>query len=238
MPDAPPAGDWPARAARAQGARAGRLRAAVAGARHRRRDCARARPGRHLADRASRRGGCCGALSLSPDAHDEAIARSSSATSTPGGRTSSATVEAIVVTASGCGVMVKDYGHLLRDDPAYAEKAERIAELARDPVEIVAAEWPHDRAADRDGPGRAEGRVPSAVHAAARHEDQGARRGDPAARCGLEVLPVADAHLCCGSAGTYSMLQPALSQRAQGEQAEGAGGAVGPTSSRRRTSAA
>src|SRR5205085_11994645 len=49
--------------------------------------------------------------------------------------------DAIIVSASGCGVFVKEYGTLLRDDPLYAEKAQRIAALTRDPVEVIAAEW-------------------------------------------------------------------------------------------------
>jgi glycolate oxidase iron-sulfur subunit len=85
-------------------------------------------------------GACCGALShhLSADEEARAIVRRNIDTWWPQVEEG---VEAIVVTASGCGVMVKDYGHFLQHDPTYAAKAQRIAELARDPIEIVTAEW-------------------------------------------------------------------------------------------------
>ena len=83
----------------------------------------------------------------SPDRRRRGARRSSAATSTRGGRSSIAALEAIVVTASGCGVMVKDYGHFLAHDAAYAAKAKKIAELARDPIEIVTAGMEEDRAA-------------------------------------------------------------------------------------------
>ncbi len=118
--------------------------------------------------------------------------------------------EAIVVTSSGCGVMVKEYGHMLRLDPAYAAKAKKISELFRDTVEVVASEWPRiapkvamDLGAQKvafQSPCslqhglRLKGRVEEILHA-----------------LGLELTPVADAHLCCGSAGTYSILQPEFS---------------------------
>ena len=85
-------------------------------------------------------GGCCGALPHHLDETEAAMAlarRNIDAWWPHVARGA----EAIVVTASGCGVMVKDYGHLLRFDAAYADKAKRIAELARDPIEVVSAEW-------------------------------------------------------------------------------------------------
>lgn len=93
-------------------------------------------------------------------------------------------VEAIVVTASGCGVMVKDYGHLLRLDPLYAARAARVSELAKDVSEVITAEWgTHHPAAARQRAGSrghgADG-VSLALHAAARPQAQGRRRADPA----------------------------------------------------------
>jgi glycolate oxidase iron-sulfur subunit len=88
-----------------------------------------------------RGGGCCGALPYHLSAEKRAFAlmkRNIDAWWPHVDRDA----EAIVITATGCGVMVKDYGHLLRHDAAYAEKAARIAALARDPVEVVGAEWP------------------------------------------------------------------------------------------------
>jgi glycolate oxidase iron-sulfur subunit len=116
--------------------------------------------------------------------------------------------EAIVVTASGCGVHVKDYGHLLRDDARYAARAERVAALARDVSEVVAAE--SERLGVLLG-------VPSrltftkiAFHSPCTLQHGQKLKGvveSLLARAGFELTPVADSHLCCGSAGTYSVLQ-------------------------------
>ncbi len=117
--------------------------------------------------------------------------------------------EAILVSASGCGAMVKEYGHLLAQDPNYAEKAARIAALARDPVELLAAE---DLAPlGQPGAGR---RVAFHAPCTLQHGQRikGAVEG-VLARLGFELTQVADAHLCCGSAGTYSLLQPQLAVR-------------------------
>jgi len=117
--------------------------------------------------------------------------------------------EAILVTASGCGVMVKEYGELLQDDPAYAEKARRVSGLARDLAEVL-----------RDEPLEQLGLLPP-PEPVAYHSPctlQHGQRLDGVVeeilqRLGFELTPVADAHLCCGSAGTYSILQPELSRR-------------------------
>jgi glycolate oxidase iron-sulfur subunit len=117
--------------------------------------------------------------------------------------------EAILVSASGCGAMVKEYGHLLAQDPSYAEKAARISALARDPVELLAAE---DLAPlGQPGAGR---RVAFHAPCTLQHGQRikGAVEG-VLARLGFELTQVADAHLCCGSAGTYSLLQPQLAVR-------------------------
>jgi glycolate oxidase iron-sulfur subunit len=156
-------------------------------------------------------GGCCGALPLHLDAQDEAraIARRNVDAWWPHVERGA---EAIVVTASGCGVMVKDYGHLLRGDAAYAQKAARIAALARDTVEAVAALWP--QLAPLVTPLAAPRRV--AFHSPCTLQHGMKIRGavEPILRgLGFELTAVADAHLCCGSAGTYSVLQPELAQR-------------------------
>ena len=125
----------------------------------------------------------------------------------------SGSVEAIVMTASGCGVQVKDYGHLLQHDPAYADKATRVAELTRDIGEVVADESEALAAvlAARNLP-----RQPLAWHAPCTLQHGQRIRGKVEgllAAAGFELTPVRDAHLCCGSAGTYSILQPELSGR-------------------------
>jgi glycolate oxidase iron-sulfur subunit len=153
-------------------------------------------------------GGCCGALSYHLSEHDEAraFARRNIDAWWPHVEQGA---EAIVVTASGCGVMVREYDHLLAGDAAYAARARRVAELARDPVELIAALWPHIATQiDRERTGA---RV--AFHPPCTLQHGIGIRGDVErllADAGFTLLPVADAHLCCGSAGTYSILQPEL----------------------------
>jgi glycolate oxidase iron-sulfur subunit len=121
-------------------------------------------------------------------------------------------VEAIVMTASGCGVQVKDYGHLLQDDPAYAAKAVRVAELTRDVSEVVAAEEAALLALLQKSAPAERRRI--AFHAPCTLQHGLKLRGgvEPLlVAAGFEPVPVADAHLCCGSAGTYSILQPEIS---------------------------
>lgn len=118
-------------------------------------------------------------------------------------------VEAIVVTATGCGTSVADYGRLLAGDPDYADKAARVSTLYRDLVEIVEAGIDSLEPAENTGT-----RV--AVHTPCSMQ-HGLRLGGRVERLlekrGYEICAVEDAHLCCGSAGTYSMLQGALSSR-------------------------
>jgi glycolate oxidase iron-sulfur subunit len=154
-------------------------------------------------------GGCCGALPyhLSGEARAMAIIKRNVDVWWPH---VDRDVESIVVTASGCGVMVKDYGHLLRQDRAYADKAKRVSDLARDTVEVIGAEWP------RIAPGIAMDigaqKVAFQSPCSLQHGMQlNGRVEEILLALGLELTPVADAHLCCGSAGTYSLLQPKLS---------------------------
>jgi glycolate oxidase iron-sulfur subunit len=117
--------------------------------------------------------------------------------------------EAILVTASGCGAMVKDYGHALAEDPCYAERAARVAASARDPIEVIASL----DLAPLGSPG--EGRK-VAFHAPCtlQHGQQLKQVVEPVlSRLGFTMTPVPDGHLCCGSAGTYSITQPELSAR-------------------------
>ena len=112
-------------------------------------------------------------------------------------------LDAIVVTASGCGTEIKDYAHLLRHDPAYAEKARRIAGKACDITEVV-AELGLGDVTRRDAP-------PIVYHApCSLQHGQGLDRlpQDLLRRAGFEVRTPREAHLCCGSAGIYNLLQP------------------------------
>ena len=112
-------------------------------------------------------------------------------------------LEAIVVTASGCGATIKDYGALLADDPAYADKAARVAALARDVSEYV-AELGLAYAAPK--------RLVVAYHAACTLQHAQKIVEPPKAllrAAGFDVRSPAESHLCCGSAGTYNILHPA-----------------------------
>jgi glycolate oxidase iron-sulfur subunit len=118
-------------------------------------------------------------------------------------------IEAIVMTASGCGVMVKDYGALLKDDTTYAAKAAKVSSLTRDLSEILATE---DLSAFRvSGKNR---RI--AFHAPCTLQHGQKLTGVVESilmKLGFELTEIHDGHLCCGSAGSYSLLQPALSIR-------------------------
>jgi len=150
--------------------------------------------------------GCCGALAYHMGRHEEGLAAMRRTIDAWWPLVEHGAVEAIVVTASGCGVTVHEYGHLLRHDPAYAQKAARIAALARDPADILAGE-DRSRLAGL-GAGRS-----IAFHAPCTLQ-HGLKREALVERvlreAGYELAPVADAHLCCGSAGSYSVLQPQL----------------------------
>jgi glycolate oxidase iron-sulfur subunit len=117
-------------------------------------------------------------------------------------------VEAIVVAASGCGVMIKEYGHLLQDDPAYADKARRVSELTADLSEILLRE---DLAPLKPKP-RSD-RIAVHVPCTLQH---GMGLPDSVetifAKAGFNLATTSERHICCGSAGTYSILQPELSQ--------------------------
>ncbi|MET0533858.1 MAG: glycolate oxidase subunit GlcF [Steroidobacter sp.] len=118
-------------------------------------------------------------------------------------------VEAIVINASGCGAMVKEYAHLLRHDPEYAEAAQRIVELTRDLAEILPEHAQTLRSKLRDTTSQ---RVVFHPPCTLQHGQK--IRGvveNLLGVLGAVVLPIPESHLCCGSAGTYSVLQPELS---------------------------
>ena len=120
--------------------------------------------------------------------------------------------EAICITASGCGTTVREYGHLLSHDPAYRQRAARVSLLAKDISELIAAEAPAlERMLARRRP---RGKVAFQSPCSLQHGQQ--IRGVVEAlleKAGYELTQVADAHLCCGSAGTYSLLQPQLANQ-------------------------
>ena len=118
--------------------------------------------------------------------------------------------EAVVVTASGCATMVKDYGYLLRHDPQYADKARRVSSMAKDIAEIVVAENPQKLARPTWAPRRIAFQSPCSLQHGQKLD--GVVEGLLQA-ADFELAPIRDGHLCCGSAGTYSLLQPSLADK-------------------------
>ena len=155
--------------------------------------------------------GCCGAIRQHLSDHDGALADMRRNIDAWWPLVQRDAVEAIVVNASGCGVQVKDYGRELGADPAYAEKAVRIAALARDPVEFLA-----DQAEVLAAKLRAKPAENLAWHppCSLQHGQRlGGRVEDLLRKLGFSVSLPAESHLCCGSAGTYSVLQADLSKQ-------------------------
>ena len=153
--------------------------------------------------------GCCGAVSHHLGATDEALGfmRRNIDAWWPDIEQGA---QAVVVTASGCAPMVKDYGQLLANDTAYADKASRVSELAKDISEIIAAE--DFRTVIR----QAAGNQKIAFHSPCTLQHAQRITGSVEqilGQAGYTLTPVTDSHLCCGSAGTYSILQPQLSGR-------------------------
>jgi glycolate oxidase iron-sulfur subunit len=173
-----------------------------------------------------RRSGCCGAIRHHLNDHGGALDDVRRNIDAWWPHLEAGGVEAIVINASGCGAMLKDYAHLLRDDPAYAEKARRVTALVQDLAEYLpshAARLQAMLAAPAD----------ANVDASAKPAATGAARPDVVfhppctlqhgqqvkgavesllGSLGVNLLPFAESHLCCGSAGTYSVTQPALSR--------------------------
>ena len=154
-----------------------------------------------------REAGCCGAVDYHLNAQEAGLQRARQNIDAwwP---TIEAGAEAIVQTASGCGAFVKDYGHLLASDPAYSAKAARVSALAKDLVEVLQSE-PLEQLQVR-----AEQRLAFHCPCTLQHAQKlgGAVEG-VLTRLGFGLTAVPDSHLCCGSAGTYSLTQPALSRQ-------------------------
>jgi glycolate oxidase iron-sulfur subunit len=148
--------------------------------------------------------GCCGSLAHHMGAEERALAQARADIDAWTREIEGEGLEAIVVTASGCGATIKDYGYMLRDDPAYAKKAARIAALARDVSEVAGA-------LDLDF--KSPRRLAVAYHAACSLQHAQKILDQPKAllrRAGFEVRSIPESHLCCGSAGTYNILQPSI----------------------------
>jgi len=149
--------------------------------------------------------GCCGALvhHMGRDAQGHAFAK----------RNIDAWIaemdgeglDAIVITASGCGTTIKDYGFMFRDDPAYADKARRVSEIAKDVTEYVLGLQLIEPVRETD--------LVVAYHSACSMQHGQQIRTEPKTllkQAGFTVKDVPEGHICCGSAGTYNLLQPEI----------------------------
>ena len=155
--------------------------------------------------------GCCGGVKFHLNEQDAAIVQMKNNIDAWWPHVANG-VEAIVMNASGCGVTVKDYGHILRDDAAYAERAQRISELTKDLSELLPELLPALK--ERIAPQKAQAQGLMAFHppCTLQHGQQlkgGVEQHLNALGFQLQVANN-EAHLCCGSAGTYSVLQPVL----------------------------
>ena len=142
---------------------------------------------------------CCGSLTHHMGKEHDALARARRSID----QWADQSVEAIIITASGCGTTIKDYGHMFRSEPAYAAKAAAVSAKARDITEfLAAANLPEGQQSLR-----------VAYHSACSMQHGQKIRTEPLSllrRAGFTIAEVPEGHLCCGSAGTYNILQPEI----------------------------
>lgn len=153
--------------------------------------------------------GCCGAINFHLDAQEAALEQMRVNIDAWLPLIDSGQVEAIIMNASGCGAMVKEYAHHLRHDAAYVEKALRLVDKVRDVAEIVAPHAAELKTLMRSAP------APVAFHPPCTLQHWQGLRGVSERMLhdlGFTLQPFAESHLCCGSAGTYSVTQPELSK--------------------------
>jgi glycolate oxidase iron-sulfur subunit len=159
--------------------------------------------------------GCCGAVTHHMSAHAETLQQLKVNIEALWPYIESG-AEAIVMTASACTAMLTDYGHLLREDPVYAARAARVSELARDVSEVVLAEKQVLQEVLRRSGASAKLGAKVAFQSPCTLQHALKVRGPVESllgEAGFTLTHVPDSHLCCGSAGTYSILQPELSAR-------------------------
>ncbi len=154
--------------------------------------------------------GCCGAINFHLDAQDAALDQMRANIDAWLPLLDSGEAEHIVMNASGCGAMVKEYAHHLRHDPDYVVKALRVADKTCDVAEILAPHAAQLKAMLADLPQRAAFHPPCTLQ-----HWQGLRGASERllADLGFDLQPFSESHLCCGSAGTYNMLQPEIATR-------------------------
>jgi glycolate oxidase iron-sulfur subunit len=155
-----------------------------------------------------KKAGCCGALSHHLSFHEDALAKARRNIDAWWPEIE-AGAEAIVITASGCGTMVKDYSSLLKNDKEYTVKADKISQMCRDISEVIIQEDLSDLVFKED-------RLRTAVHCpCSLQHGQNLPNivEDILEKIGVHTIDTMDKHICCGSAGSYSILQPDLSNK-------------------------
>jgi glycolate oxidase iron-sulfur subunit len=151
---------------------------------------------------------CCGALTHHLGNDDDALARARANVTAWGAEAAGEGLDAILVTTSGCGTVIKDYGYLLREDAAFAADAAKVSALAKDITEYIAG-LGLEPVARQDN-------IVVAYHSACSLQHGQKITGLPKellSKNGFVVKDVPESHLCCGSAGTYNILQPELAGR-------------------------
>jgi len=159
--------------------------------------------------------GCCGALVHHMGREEEADAFARHNIDVWTREIEARGLDAVVITTSGCGTTIKDYGFMLRKDEAYAEKAARISSLAKDVTEVVVRFGLPEAAIE---PG-----LVAAYHAPCSMQHAQKIKAEPMRllrAAGFTVKDVPEAHLCCGSAGTYNILQPDIARRLRDRKVE------------------
>ncbi|MBO6718181.1 MAG: glycolate oxidase subunit GlcF [Rhizobiaceae bacterium] len=151
---------------------------------------------------------CCGALVHHMGREQESLAAARNNVDVWNREIDGGGLDAIIITASGCGTTIKDYGHMLRLDPAYADKAARVSALAMDVTEYLDT-------LDLPAPAKAAGLTVAYHSACSMQHGQKITRQPKAllAKAGFRVTEPREGHLCCGSAGTYNIMQPEISAR-------------------------
>jgi glycolate oxidase iron-sulfur subunit len=163
-------------------------------------------------------GGCCGAIRQHLADPQGALRDARSNIDAWWPKLESGECEALLTNASGCAAMVLEYGHLLRDDPRYAEKARKVSSLTRDVSQALAGCVPQLGEWLKPEPAR-----PLAFHPPCTLQNAmklGGATEQLLTSLGAKLVPFEEAHLCCGSAGTYSILQPQLAGRLRDRKLE------------------
>ncbi|WFE92551.1 glycolate oxidase subunit GlcF [Roseibium porphyridii] len=151
---------------------------------------------------------CCGALVHHMGKEEASLENARRNVDVWSAEASGEGLDAILITASGCGTTIKDYGYMLKDDPVYAEKAARVSALAKDVTEFLTGVDLGEPQVRQD--------LKVAYHSACsmQHGQKITRQPkDLLSAAGFQVKEVPEGHLCCGSAGTYNILQPEIAQK-------------------------